>query len=397
MPPLAPLQIVMLRDSLCAQSAESHVEQLEITFASPFTLAEIAAAWAAVVRATQALRMNFITNSGEPFSWNEVTELPSVAAGEPHDGSESSLHQWRLIDRSVPLLHQNQVPWRCTYWAEHRCFIWTFHHALLDGRSIIKILSEFITTLCHRTTPVLLALSTWPEAVPHHTADFFRKEFAGILPTPPEKVAAEPTPKSSHSLGENFLTHLEMIAKDNGVSVCNFITWAWAQAVMNVSEMNYAIIEQVRCGPPHHGAAGFTMSLIPFVIRRAPATPLRTQLQSLRQKLTSLRDIEAISEKQLPPEVAALTRHPWSSVLMTEHHTLSDHLSSHHIESVHLHENPTVSLTATAYLRPHLHLAVEGPHHAALLHAWIQICTADDGFDAKFLATLPVIPRKRSA
>ena len=72
MPGLAPLQRVMLRDSLAAGDAGHHVEQVEIVLAPGAMRQRVAAAWAETVARTAALRTAFLIENGEPVGMESV-------------------------------------------------------------------------------------------------------------------------------------------------------------------------------------------------------------------------------------------------------------------------------------------------------------------------------------
>ena len=71
-PCLAPLQRVMLRDSLAEGDAGHHVEQVEIVFAPGAWRDRVAASWAETVARTEALRIAFSFENGEPVGIESV-------------------------------------------------------------------------------------------------------------------------------------------------------------------------------------------------------------------------------------------------------------------------------------------------------------------------------------
>ena len=82
-PLLAPLQRVMLRDSLAEAGAGHHVEQVEILFARGPILGRVAAAWAETVARTAALRVAFVMDDGHAVGREFVTPQNFLNSSEP--------------------------------------------------------------------------------------------------------------------------------------------------------------------------------------------------------------------------------------------------------------------------------------------------------------------------
>ncbi|MEO8615726.1 MAG: condensation domain-containing protein [Luteolibacter sp.] len=372
---LAPLQIIMLRDSLAAERDGLHVEQLEIVFIDGHSGDQVAAAWDTTAARTEALQMAFVIEHGEPVAWRKTDVKHPLTLDRQ---VPASWEKWLTADRQLPLLVPNGLPWRVVYWPDERRFVWTFHHALLDGRSIARILHGFLNCLHDGQPPERLPATTWfpPDAQTTAKAEqVLGDEFAGLdqnetVPPPESRVSA----KAVRCLGSDFATRLESYAAALQVSAPCILTWLWGQAVAHVSATKAAVVEQVRCGPPQAGKAGFSMNTLPLVIWRATPDPLESQLQKFRAHLLAMRGIEAIAPFDLPPKVNALANSPWSSVIMIERGTLN-HIADpvNRVESITLHEFPGETLTAAAYLLPDLRLEVEGSENQRLLGAWVEL------------------------
>src|SRR6478672_6435711 len=140
---LAPLQTIMLQDSLAA-GGDRHVEQVEIIFADDVEEKQVASAWRAMVTRTAVLQMAFVIDCGEPLGWAKTQAKAGLTRHAPTSAGPG---EWLAADRVQPLLVPGNVPWRVAYWPHDRRWVWTFHHALLDGRSISRILHGFFRTL----------------------------------------------------------------------------------------------------------------------------------------------------------------------------------------------------------------------------------------------------------
>ncbi len=367
---LAPLQIIMLRDSLAGGVPGAHVEQVEIRFSDPADGGRIADAWAAVVAATEVMRMGFQITDEEPTGWAITRITPDERWNEP---SPASWEDWLVTDRIRPLLSRGRLPWRVVWFPGDRRLVWTLHHSLLDGRSITRILRVFFECLRHQNTPEPSAVTTWnplDNLTRVKAAGFFQQEFAGLTSNGGIHPAHVP-PKSIRRLGSIAAARLDAVAKAMQVSAATLLTWTWGQAVCSISGMDAAVVEQVRCGAPQEGKTGFTMNTLPLLIGRASEDPTEQQLQKFRAHLLALREFETVAPYDLPQQVIDLANSPWASVIMTERGTLEFLAAGGAgVESITLHEWPGESLAAAAYHLPDLRLQVEGPRNAELMDLW---------------------------
>jgi len=370
LPGLAPLQRVMLWDSLSDRSAGYHVEQVEIVLTSGLARARVLAAWEETVARTEVLRTAFLTPANLPVG---------LVAAEPRiilDQAQSvppSWKSWLETDRLRSLLAPDEVPWRAVYWHEERRFIWTFHHALLDGRSIVRILRAFLERM-HGGKANDLTLSQWREPSPGMVvlADRMFREMAVV----PEPAAAKSPPgpgtQAVRCLGNALVIRLHSLAAALEITAATALTWAWGQALAEITGTGAVLVEQVRAGAPQLGTAGFLMNTLPIIIHRAADGEMEQSLRDLRAQLLALREIETVSRDDFPPGVFPDTDGPGSSVIMIERGMLQHRVGTTDlVESLVLHESKGESLIATAYLWPDLRLEVEGPGRHTLLEAWI--------------------------
>ena len=363
-PLLAPLQRVMLRDSLAEAGAGHHVEQVEILFARGPILGRVAAAWVETVARTAALRVAFVMDDGHAVGREFVTPQNFLNSSEP---LPISWEIWRNADRCRPLLAPHEVPWRAVYWPEDGRFIWTFHHALLDGRSISRVLQNFLERLAGGN-PEPLAIAEWTAPTAKSLAlaeQIFRNE---AVPSIEMNLPDEAVESAVCCMGNDFARRLESMA----VTAPTILIWAWGQALMEVSGADAVMVEQLRAGAPQPGTAGFTMHTLPVTVRRAGADVAR-DLREFRAWLLALRAIEAVSAEDFAAGVFPDSSGISSSLIMVERGTLSHLAGVDFVESLVLHEAKGESLTATAHVLPDLRLEVEGPGRHDLLQRWIGV------------------------
>jgi len=366
----------MLRDSLDSGKSGVHVEQLEIVFNQAIPTTRMAAAWATLVDRTEVLRLAFHLPNDAPYRWRMVEQSSSLFRPS---APPASFVNWLEYDRDSPLLFPNTPPWRAIYWESRQRFIWTFHHALLDGRSIAGTVRRFLAILLENHVPPGCEVTRWtpPDAAMLLRAkSYFQKSLHLSSPSAPHSLPLPCIlhPKVVAILDQNLAQELATFSRQLEVSIATLLLWAWAQAVARVAGMEFAFLEQVRCGSPQNDRLGFSMNTLPLIIPRRTHGDVQKEIQALRNHLLFLREIEAIAPGDFPLKVQQLALSPWASVVMIENSTLENLADAYPaVRSIMLHEAPGASLTASAFLSPDLRLEVEGPANQELLDNWMQV------------------------
>jgi amino acid adenylation domain-containing protein len=393
----------MLRGALgCAVG--KNVEQVEIDFAPGIPMDRVISAWSATIDATTALRTGFVWVDGGPEGLVAVTVDSPLQVETNHPECWRS---WLADDRLNPLPIDGGLPWRAVFWPGAGKLIWTFHHALLDGSSITKILSGFQARLGGAKELEALKLTDLSLPGPGDIAAagvFHREAFAMLDNCQPEFPGdGEDLPtQRCRCLGSELVTRLESAAGILEVTAATLVTWAWGQAVAAASGANAIAVGQVRSGPPQPGRAGFSMTTVPLVIQRTQSGPLRPVMGDFRKHLLAMRAIENVAVDQLPAGIFDETGGPWpGGVIMVARGTLHHQVGkSASIESIQVDEISGEPLLASAWIHPDLRLEVEvdGSTHGAraaesLLDHWAEIVTAiaeDRSTDAAGITALPV-------
>jgi len=380
------VQAAMLRGSLAEITGEN-VEQVEMDFSAGVSIEQVIGAWNDTVARTDALRTGFVMSDGEPagtLSLIVATPVRMESIVPP------SWKDWLANDRLEPFPLDGGVPWRAVLWPEAHKLIWSFHHALLDGRSIATILRAFQTRLSGSGDPGTLELGIALAPEPHEIAaavEFHRQAFAEIEACQPEFPAERGNAAAhvQHSLGAEVAAHLEAAAQRLEVTAPTLITWAWGQAVSCAAGADAVAVGQVRSGPPTPGRAGFSMNTVPLVIQRAQPGSIKPVLLEFREQLLAMRSIENVSPQDLPAGIFQETGGPWpGGVIMVQRGTLHHQVGkTAAIESIVLHEVGAEPLLASAWIHPELQLEVEvsgrpfGARMAqSLLDHWASIVMA---------------------
>ena len=355
---LAPLQLAMLETS----GHGHHIEQIEMVFSPGVEPAKVMKAWSLTVAHTEALRLRFQQVEGR---WRGVPVEKINPCLKIENRAPESWTSWLSADRLHPLLTGGAVPWRAAYWPADRRFIWTLHHALLDGRSITRILKGFSERIDGKN-PAELKLARWQPAAVRATLTHV-PEMTSCLPCEVSSDQESQDPACCH-LGKPFLDRLRLLADLVAVTVPTLVTWSWGQALARENQSPRVIVEQLRAGAPQPCSAGFTMNLLPILIERACREDAIANLRAFRQQLLELREFENVCLEDFRNGGS-----PDHGVVMVEHGTLAHELCGEIIESVELHEANGQTLTATAHILPDLQLKVEGPDRQRYLMAWIRV------------------------
>lgn len=364
----------------------SNIEQVEIQLAAELPAGQIISAWQDTVSQTEALRTGFVFEDGQPIGMAPLAVAPAL---QEIAEIPACWEDWLAADRAQPLPLDGGPPWRAKLWPDARKLVWTFHHALLDGRSIAAILHAFQVRLAgDEPGPLSLAISEPPEPAEIAAAEeFHRQAFSELDAHSAEFPADEKSgPVRIHrSLGREMAENLEAAAAALEVTAPSLLTWAWGQAVATAAGAPAVVIGQVRAGARQDGCAGFTMTTVPLVISRAQAGPVAPVLQEFRRHLLDLRRVEKVPPEELSARIFQETGGPWpGGVVMVERGTLQ-HMTggSGAIKAVNLHESSGESLLASAWIRPELRLEVESDGTlygrqaaASLLDHWAAIATA---------------------
>ena len=107
---LAPLQRLMLQDSLADDGHGRHVEQVEIVFSQEIARERIISAWRETVAGTEALRVAFVGEALEVV-FMEPADFLRIERAVP-----DAWQDWLDADRVRPLLVPDEVPWRAAFW-----------------------------------------------------------------------------------------------------------------------------------------------------------------------------------------------------------------------------------------------------------------------------------------
>lgn len=368
------------------------MEQAVLVFRGDLPRERIEEAWRMTVAATAALRCG-LSESG----WIPGLPVPSIRweAAEP-----GSFEAWLEKDRLQGFPEDGGVPWRVSCWPAARRWVWSFPHALLDGRSLARVLRGFLRRLAGGEGEDLPLASWQPadEAERKAAAEHFSEAHEGVEAAVVD-FGESGRARAVVELGADAAGALDDAARASGTTPATLVTWAWGQVLARAAGVEALALGQVRAGAPVAVRAGFTMNTLPLVVRRMRAGPAAEGWRALRQEMLALRAFERLAPEELPAGIFAESGAPWSSVIMVERgtamHLLGEDAATL-LESMELRERPSGPLTASAYLWPELRLEVEtdaGERAAdSLLAHWaavLRAAVANPAGDAATIARLP--------
>ncbi len=311
--PLVPLQAGMLLHAVRAPGSGVDIEQIVLRTRERLRAADLHAAWRAVVFAEPMLRTAFTwTADGRPVqqaapdvtldwtveSWRDVAPAdvaPRLAA-------------WLAADRRRPLPLDQAPVMRWTLLQEaggDDILIWTFHHALLDGRSFPLVLDDVFARYDHAAAPraveprgafgdVVRALA----ATDWSAADrFWHATLAGV--TSPTRLAlAAPAPAAppatrvhdeiARRLEAAETAALESFAAAQGVTMHTLVQAAWALLLHHYSHEHDVMFGVTRAGrhlpvPGVERMLGLLINTLPLRVAIDRAQPLEVFLADVRR------------------------------------------------------------------------------------------------------------------
>ena len=318
--PLSPIQHGMLYHHLSGRASDVDLVQTLCTLREELDVDRFEAAWNDVLSRHQPLRTRFRWD-GVRAPVQEVMPRVSVKATvldwrdrAPAD-REGAFADLLAADRqrgfdiaSAPAMRLTLVQWGGGEW---RC-LWSFHHLLMDGRSIPLVLGDAFTRYDgHRTggdpalAPQYAAFLEWLERRDASREEgHWRALLDGV-------TAATPVPGADDELGEGSGGRVELLghlppaetaaiasfAKSIGVTTNTVVQGAWALLLSRhagVDDVVFGATRVCREGtvPDADAIVGLFINTVPVRVRTVAGTPVGDWLRVLRQQHLEVRPFE---------------------------------------------------------------------------------------------------------
>jgi amino acid adenylation domain-containing protein len=398
--PLSPLQQGMLFHSLQAPGSGVYVSQLVCALHEALNVPAFEQAWQRVVARHPALRTSIALDGlDEPLQ--EVRSAARVPLAE-HDWRDAPRHErdGRLAafldaDRrrgfefgTAPLVRLSLV--RLDE-AEH-WFVWTSHHALMDGRSrrvVLHELFDFYEAICegrdlHRADPrPYRDYVEWLRRQNLAAAErFWRDGLAGFAAPTPLAVdrtnggPAEHAPRHaarSVRLPEPATAALRALARSHGLTLNTVVQGAWALLLSRYSGDDDVVFGATRAcrwpaASPDDPTVGLFINTLPVRVRVSPDRPLLPWLQELRAHWVAMREHEhtPLVDVRAWSGVAA-GRPLFESIVVFEHSSLTAALRARGgrwaRRECRVVATTNYPLTVTAYADPELLIEIAYDEH----------------------------------
>jgi amino acid adenylation domain-containing protein len=322
--PLSAMQQGMLFHSLLAPGSGVDIEQLVCELHEALEVTALQRSWQCVLARHPVLRTNFRWQGlNEPQQEvHSVVELPWEAQDWrdlPPDEKEKRSAAFLMADRrrgfdltQSPLLRLTLFRWDDA----HSRLIWTFHHALLDGRSFAPLLREVFTfyEAFRQGEEMELPLPRpyrdyidWLQRQDFSRSEaFWRQTLKGF--TAPTPLVVDHTPgtggdEGTHQddqeiwLSTEITTTLRSLAKENQLTLNTVVQGAWALLLSRYSGEADVVFGATRAcrRSSVEGAeqmVGLFINTLPVRVHVNPKASLLPWLKELRAQWVAMREHE---------------------------------------------------------------------------------------------------------
>lgn len=360
--PQSPLQAGMLFHTLLGGAAGVDVQQIVGVLREPLAVPLFEGAWRQIVARHDVLRTAFRWAGDEGLAQEVRREvaLPIIvedwrSLAEDERVSRFATYcrdDWRrgfALDRA-PLMRLTVLQWAD---AEFR-FVWTFHHALIDGRSYHLLLQEVFAvyealqrgeTISLPASPPYRDYIAWLQGQDATAAGAYWREllagFTAPTPLPDLSPATPPTSDDDYGMQELWLTEettarLAETARVCDVSMSAVIHGAWALLLSRISGEDDVVFGVTRTcrhsalgGAGAEGMIGLLINTLPMRARLRGQQSIAAWLRELRAQSLAVRAHEhtplaSIGEWSALPHGAAL----FESIVVYENYRLDTRLKA---------------------------------------------------------------------
>ena len=390
---LSSMQQGMLFHSLYEQKSGIYIEQIICSLSDKLNVSALSQSWQRVVERHSILRTS--------FDWDASHQLRQLVYKqvklpvEQQDWRESSkseqenrLQDYLQSDRSRGFDLAQAPLMRLALFqlaeADYK-LVWTFHHALLDGRSILIILKEvfaFYEAFCQNQELQLEKANPYRDYIDWlgqqsltEAAEFWRQQLRGFE-APIYLLGAKDSVSQSvfHGtqkihLSTTSTSALKALAKEHQLTLNTLVQGAWALLLNRYSgkdDVVFGATRACRQSALHdmESRVGLFINTLPVRIQVKPDLPLIPWLKALRAQWIALRDYEhtplvKVQEWSEVPRGIPL----FESLLVFENHTLNaalkrqgDNWGDREFELL---EQPNYPLTLAVYAESELTLKID--------------------------------------
>ena len=393
--PLSPMQQGMLFHHLKEPHSGVDIEQLVLHLPEAVDVLRLETAWRWLVRRHEILRARFVWEGVDqprqeivpevsvPFGVEDVCHLPEHARKERLQSflKEDRLRGFEL--NCAPMLRLRLFQWEEASFS----LVWTFHHALLDGRCFPVLLREVFEAYAELSRGEIAARSE-PWSYRRYIDWLLQRDFAGAeafwkrllagwsAPTPLVVDRQENVDDAVYQQGEAWeildataTARLRELARDNDLTVNSLVMGAWAILLHRYSGEEDVVFGATRACrkssvPNADETIGLFINTVPVRVSMSGGEPALAVLKDIRQQWLDMRPYEhtplarAKAVSQVPPSQPL-----FETLLVFENYRLDTVMRSlggaWANRSVELHELTNFPITLAAYDGDELSFKIE--------------------------------------
>lgn len=316
--PISPMQQGMLFHTLYAPDAGIDIEQIVCNFYEDLNVTLFQQAWHSIAHRHTVFRTSFHWETlQEPYqAVHPLITLPWGLEDYRHKSPQEQtdlLTEYLRVDRQqgFTLTTPPLMRWRLFRLAEtHYRLVWTFHHALLDGRSFPLVLEELFAcyhALCQDKSPLLpepvpyQRYITWLQQQDFSQAKPFWQQYLDGFHTPSPLVGSLPNGRSAHiEYAESTLaltpaetTRLHTLAEQHQLTLNTLVQGALALLIHHYTGLADVVFGATRACrrstlPPADTMIGLFINSLPVRTLIDPQQTVHAWLQTLRQQQRNL-------------------------------------------------------------------------------------------------------------
>ncbi len=392
--PLSSMQQGMMLHSL--HEGGAYIQQMTCDLKETLDPIALLQAWQQVLQRHEILRTAFRWE-GIPEPIQEVYKVIELSwrnedwSHLPPEVQQQEFEDFLVSDRKKGFDVTEPPLMRLAYFKladNHHSLVWTFHHALLDGRSHFAVLQEVFALYdawLRGDRPALgmrrpykdyihwLQQQEWSSA-----RDFWSESLRGFKPPPDLRIGEflESSLKrdrrrasQSHLLSEKLTGALKLIAQQNEITLNTMVQASWALLLARYygsQDIVFGVTRACRHStlPESESMVGFFINTLPLRTEVDPQRPLLEWLKELRQQQIIFRDYEHTPLTKIQEwSEAQRGKSLFETVLVFENYELNEQISrldGHwHGRHFELLEQTHYPLTLAAYSGSRLLLKLE--------------------------------------
>src|ERR1044071_9743117 len=386
--PLSAMQQGMVFHSVYDPQAGFYVQQMVCRLCEEVDVVRLERAWQQTVERHDILRTSFKWSNEQPLQEVHphitfgVTEfdLRSIAEDQQRDEIDRYLKSDRIrgFDLSkaplmrLALFHLGEADY---------CLIWTFHHALLDGRSHHQVIKEVFTAYDEGEDVKLREARPYEDYICwlnrqdwRNAEEFWRDRLKGfssptVLSSGELKSGDEEFGIRRERIGETTIAELKQALQQEGLTLNTLIQGAWGLLLSQHTGAPDVVFGATRAcrHAPVEGAetmVGLFINTLPVRLQVKAALPLVDWLRGVRRKNIEVRNYEHTPLRRITgwselPKGVAL----FDSIVVFENYSLTESLQSlgpnWQAREFQLHEKSNYPLAVSAYQGKELLLKIQ--------------------------------------